>query len=41
MLALGLTHSRNSYPKPLVPKKQMISEMLAAAVLSEQVPDSS
>lgn len=41
MLALGLTHSRHSYPKPLVPKKQMISEMLAAAVLSEQVPDSS
>jgi allantoin racemase len=30
-LALGLTHSRMTYPEPLVPKKQMISEMLDAA----------
>ena len=30
-LALGLTHSRMAYPEPLVPKKQMISEMLEAA----------
>jgi len=30
-LALGLTHSRMAYPEPLVPKKQMISEMLDAA----------
>ena len=30
-LALGLTHSRMAYPDPLVPKKEMISEMLDAA----------
>jgi allantoin racemase len=40
-LALGLSHSRNSYPKPLVPKTQMISEMLTGAAQSEQIQDRS
>lgn len=35
-LALGLTHSRMSYPKPLVPKLQMISEMLEAAAVVDR-----
>ena len=35
-LALGLTHSRMAYPKPLVPKLQMISEMLEAAAVVDR-----
>jgi allantoin racemase len=35
MLALGLTHSRKAYPVPLVPKPEMISAMLTAAVEAE------
>ncbi len=31
MLALGLSHSRRAYPRPLVPKPDVISAMLAAA----------
>jgi allantoin racemase len=38
-LALGLTQSRKAYPSPLVPKTDMISEMLAAAARSEHVTD--
>ncbi len=30
-LALGLTHSRRAYPRPLVPKKAMVHAMLSAA----------
>jgi allantoin racemase len=38
-LALGMTQSRKAYPRPLVPKTEMISEMLAAAARSEQAMD--
>jgi len=38
-LALGVTQSRKAYPRPLVPKTEMISEMLAAAARSEQAKD--
>jgi allantoin racemase len=31
MLALNLSHSRNAYPKPLVPKPDMVHAMLDAA----------
>ncbi len=31
MLSLGLSHSRQAYPEPLVPKQAMISAMLTAA----------
>jgi len=34
-LALGLTQSRKAYPRPLVPKTEMIAEMLLAAARSE------
>ncbi len=40
-LALGLTQSRKAYPRPLVSKTKMISEMLAAAAISEQSEDRS
>ncbi len=40
-LALGLTQSRKAYPRPLVSKTKMISEMLAAAAISEQTEDRS
>ena len=35
MLALGLTHSRRTYPKPLVPKQQMVAAMLDAAAATD------
>lgn len=31
MLALGLSHSRRAYPRPLVPKPDLVNAMLAAA----------
>jgi allantoin racemase len=34
-LALGLSHSRRAYPRPLVPKPEMIHAMLAAASQAE------
>lgn len=35
LLALGLTHSRRAYPRPIVPKPEMIRAMLAAAAETE------
>jgi len=35
VLALGLTHSRQAYPRPLDPKQDMITTMLIAAAESE------
>jgi len=34
-LGLGLTHSRKTYPRPLVPKPELFEAMLAAAAASE------
>ena len=31
MLSLGLSHSRTAYPKPIVPKPDMVHAMLDAA----------
>ncbi len=36
LLALGLTHSRAAYPRPLAPKREMIHAMLRAAAAVEQ-----
>jgi len=33
-LGLGLTHSRKAYPKPSVPKPNMLRDMIGAAVKS-------
>lgn len=35
LLALGLTHSRSAYPRPIVPKPRMVSAMLDAAALAD------
>jgi len=35
LLAFGLSHSRTAYPRPLVPKQQMVSAMLEAAAAVE------
>lgn len=37
LLGLGLTHSRRAYPKPLVPKFNMIHAMLDAATKSKSL----
>ncbi len=36
VLGLGLTHSRKAYPKPHVPKPEMLAAMLAAAAAVEK-----
>jgi allantoin racemase len=36
VLGLGLTHSRKAYPKPLVPKLDMLEAMLVGAAQTEQ-----
>jgi allantoin racemase len=36
VLAFGLSHSRTAYPRPLVPKPQMVSAMLDAAATVER-----
>jgi Asp/Glu/hydantoin racemase len=35
LTALGLTHSRTAYPKPLVPKRDLVERMLAAAAAAD------
>jgi allantoin racemase len=39
MLGLGLSQSRRAYPRPLVPKLQMVSAMLDGAVALEEEMD--
>ncbi len=35
LLALGISHSRAAYPRPLVPKQEMVSAMLDAAAQAD------
>jgi len=35
LLAMGLSHSRKAFPKPLVPKPEMIHAMLKSAAEGE------
>ena len=37
VLGLGLSHSKRAYPQPNVPKPEMLTAMMEAAALSEQV----
>src|SRR5207244_1012119 len=37
VLGLGLSHSKRAYPQPNVPKPGMLTAMMEAAALSEQV----
>ena len=36
ILSLNLSHSRKTYPKPKIPKHQMVVKMIEAAAINEK-----
>jgi hypothetical protein len=38
MLGLGLSQSRKAYPRPAVPKREMLEAMMEAAAAHEHAP---